>query len=185
MRNLKIIIIAAVSVDGVIGIGDEIPWRIPEDFKHFREITMGNILIVGRTTYLTLPPKALEGREYIILNGGNRINDLDPNNFQFSTLDTILYLLNDKKIGLEKVFIAGGASIYDQFIDQCDEAIITWVDETYPNGDKKFPIYKLFTNFTAEESEWMKSKNNYDYKIMRYVRNGSKEETQIKTNNND
>lgn len=183
---MKLIIISAVSIDGVIGIGDEIPWRIPEDFKHFRETTMGNILLVGKTTYQTLPPKALEGREYIVLNGGEYIKDLDPNNFQFSSLDTVFYLTTNENSKIDKIFVIGGASIYDQLIDHCDEAIITWVNKTYPNGDKRFPINKLFANFTAvNDCEWIMSKNNYEYRIMEYIKNGSKEKTETETNNNN
>jgi len=184
MENMKLIIIAAVSLNGVIGIGDNIPWHIPEDFKHFREVTMGNMLLVGATTFKTLPPKAHEGREFMILNSGEYINGLDKNCFQFKTLDTVLDLLGNGRNDFDKLYVIGGASIYDIMIDYCDEAIITWVDKTYSEGDKRFPIVKLITNFTAEgDSEWMKSKNNFDYKIMRYIKNGSKEETKNQTNN--
>jgi dihydrofolate reductase len=89
MKHCKLIIIAAVSVDGVIGIGDKIPWRIPEDFQHFRETTMGHMLLVGYNTYKTLPEKAFEGREYIVLNSNNPIVPR-INVYQFSELQTIL-----------------------------------------------------------------------------------------------
>lgn len=66
MANLKYIIIAAVNVDGVIGIDNQIPWRIPEDFQHFRRTTMGNMLLVGYNTFITLPEKAFEGGKYMV-----------------------------------------------------------------------------------------------------------------------
>lgn len=166
---MKLICIAAVSVDGVIGIGDQIPWHIPEDFKHFRKTTIGNSLIIGRNTYLGLPKKALEDRNYLVLNGGEHIENLLDNNFQFSGLDTIMSLINNENIDLEQVFVAGGASIYQLLIDSCDEAIITWVNKSFPNGDKMFPIDKLFTNFEAiEEQEWQRSISGLLYKITRY-----------------
>ena len=179
-ENMKLIAIAAVSLDGVIGIGDKIPWRIPEDFKHFRETTMGNVLLVGRATYLTLPPKALEGREYMVLNGGEYIEDLDNNHFQFSTLDTIFYLLNNENTKIEKVFVIGGASIYEQLIDYCDEAIITWVDKFIPEGDKRFPIVKLLEEFECTNTaNWKTSKTGERYKIRYYKRqNGSKKKSE-------
>ncbi|MHA1169887.1 MAG: dihydrofolate reductase, partial [Candidatus Hodarchaeales archaeon] len=91
---MKLVIIAAVSVDGVIGIGDDIPWYIPEDFKHFKKTTMGNMLLVGATTFKTLPKKAHEGREFIILNSGQRFKNLETlQYYQFSKLDTVLSLL--------------------------------------------------------------------------------------------
>jgi len=168
---MKLIIIAAVSVDGVIGIGDNIPWRIPEDFKHFREITMGNMLLVGATTFKTLPPKAHEGREFIILNGGEYMELKGKQYYQFKNLELVLELLGNGRNDFDVVYIIGGASIYEALIDYSDEAIITWVRETYPEGNKRFPIDKLFTNFTVVgETVWMKSKTDYIFKHVNYKR---------------
>jgi len=169
---MKLVIIAAVSVDGVIGIGDDIPWYIPEDFKHFKKTTMGNMLLVGATTFKTLPKKAHEGREFIILNSGQRFKNLETlQYYQFSKLDTVLSLLGHDNVSLDNVFVIGGASIYDGLIDYCDEAIITWVNETYPNGDKRFPIDKLFANFDEySDQDWQKSKSGLSYKITYYKR---------------
>ena len=171
MNNVKLIMIAAVSVDGVIGIDNEIPWRIPEDFKHFRNTTMGNMLIVGYNTFKTLPEKALEGREYIVICGDNPITNHGKHIYQFRQLDTALDLISDEKTYVEKVFVAGGAMIYESLIDRCDEAIITWVDKTYPNGNKRFPIDKLFTTFVPySDQEWRKSKTDLLYKVTYYKR---------------
>lgn len=168
---MKLIAIAAVSLDGVIGVGDRIPWRIPEDFRHFRNTTMGNILLVGKATYLTLPKKAYEGREYIVLNGGARIPDLDPNHFQFSSIDTVLHLLENQNTAIDKVYVIGGASIYKQLLDYCDEAIITWVDKFIPEGDKRFPIMKLLEEFECTNSaDWQISETGTQYKIRHYKR---------------
>lgn len=173
---MKLIIIAAVSVDGVIGIDDNIPWRIPEDFKHFRDTTMGNMLLVGATTFKTLPPKAHEGRQFIILNNGERFKDLKTiQYYQFSRLDLVLDLIRHENVSLDKVFVIGGASIYDQLIDHCDDVIITWVNKTYPEGNKKFPITNLFANFDVySDQDWQESKTGLSYKITYYTRkNGS------------
>lgn len=171
MEHCKLIIIAAVSVDGVIGIGNEIPWRIPEDFKHFRNTTMGNMLLVGYNTYKTLPPKAFEGREYIVLNANEPIEDL-VGICQFRNLDMIFSVLDTPNTDFNKVFIAGGAMVYDSLIDYCDEAIITWVNDFFPQGNKMFPIGKLFANFeVVSDQEWQKSKNGPLYKITYYRKN--------------
>lgn len=171
MKNCKFILIAAVSVDGVIGIDNEIPWRIPEDFKHFRNTTMGNMLLVGYNTYKTLPAKAFEGRYYMVVTGGNPIEDVSPDIYHFHELDTILHLLRDEKTDIEKVFVAGGAMVYDSMIEQCDECIITWVNKVVPEGNKRFPIDKLFDIFTTDYHEgWQRSKNGDDYKITYYKR---------------
>jgi len=178
---MKLIIISAVSVDGVIGIGEKIPWRISEDFKHFRETTMGNMLMVGLNTFKNLPSMALEGREFIILNRDEPFDVIKRTvkTFQFRELDTVLELLNNGMNDFNQVFIIGGASIYNLLIDYCDEAIITWVNKTYPEGDKRFPIEKLFTNFDEySDQDWQKSKSGLSYKITYYKRsNGCPKKT--------
>jgi dihydrofolate reductase len=168
--SVKLIIIAAVSVDGVIGIDNEIPWRIPEDFKHFRNTTMGNMLLVGYNTFKTLPPKAFEGREYIVLNSNDPIEDL-VGVYQFRELSTVFYLIEDDKTKFDKIFVAGGAMVYDTLIDHCDECIITWVNKEIPNGNKRFPIVKLFTNFEVySDQDWQMSKTGLEYRIVFYKR---------------
>lgn len=170
---MKLIIIAAVSVDGIIGVDDEIPWRIPEDFKHYRETTMGSVLIVGATTFQLLPPKAHEGREFMILSGsGNRLELKGKQYFQFSKLENILTLLEDEKNDFDKVYVIGGARIYDTLIDYCDEAVITWVDKIIPEGNKKFPMLKLINDFNiVNDSGWKTSISGQEYKIVKYIRN--------------
>jgi len=169
MKKVRFIIIAAVSVDGVIGIDNEIPWQIPEDFKHFRKITINNMLLVGYNTYKTLPEIAFEKREYLVLMGDNPITDHNDNKvYQFKDLNTILGLFNNET-NIEKVFVAGGAMVYESLIDYCDKAIITWVDKIIPNGNKRFPIDKLFTNFEIyHEQEWQTSKTGERYKVAYY-----------------
>ncbi len=166
----KIIAIAAVAVDGTIGIDNEIPWRIPEDFKHFRNTTMGSILVVGNTTFQTLPEKAFEGREYIVLNNGERFANERKTVYQFSSVDLVMMLLTN--LHVDKVFVAGGASVYDAMIDYCDEAVITWVDKTFPNANKKFPVLKLVKDFemTKVDPSWNTSKTGESYKMSHYIR---------------
>lgn len=173
MENIKFIAIAAVSVDGIIGIGDNIPWKISEDFKHFRQTTMGNTLIVGKNTYSTLPEKAFEGRNYFVLNGGNEIIINKPNVHQFECIDEMNEYIRvfPDIIANNKIYVIGGAGVYESLIDYCDEVIITWVNKYYPNGDKFFPIDNLFTNFEVEvDEEWRKSDSGLSYKFTKYNR---------------
>lgn len=170
MEKSKLIAIAAVSTDGVIGVDNEIPWRIPEDFKHFRETTMGHTLIVGLNTYLTLPDKAFEGRKYIVLYPNTILDASIPKreNVMFCNFDTMQRIVRESN---EVFFVAGGAMVYETMIDYCDEALITWVNKNIENGNKLFPIDKLFTNFTAvDDSGWVISKTGIKYKIRQYIK---------------
>jgi dihydrofolate reductase len=164
---MKLIAIAAVSLDGVIGIGEKIPWRISEDFKHFRNTTMGHTLIMGYNTFKTLPKKALEGRVYVVLTKNNYAED----NENILYADSIeLAVMKAKAINNGKVFIAGGAITYDSLLEYCDEAIITWVNKSYPEGDKKFPVDVILTDFNyVSETDWIMSKEGISYKITNYT----------------
>jgi dihydrofolate reductase len=171
MNKPKLIAISAVSIDGVIGVDNEIPWHIPEDFKHFRNTTMGSSIIVGYNTYLTLPEKALEGRRYFVLNGGVYFENRRKNVFQFQSIENML-TASKVMTNTNIIYVAGGAMVYDSLIDQCDEAIITFVDQRISGENLKyFPIDKLNKYFKEIKStEWLESKNNLMYKIVNYIR---------------
>jgi dihydrofolate reductase len=177
MDNYKLIAIAAVSVDGAIGIDNEMPWRIPEDFKHFRNTTMGHVLIVGYNTYLSLPDKAFEGRTYLVLCGHHDFENARPNVYKFDNLQNVLLFIeyNPLLFAEKKIFLAGGAMLYDSALMYCDEAIITWVNKLLPEANKRFPVSELITNFAltspeTEEDDWSESKTGMFYKINNYKR---------------
>lgn len=173
---MKLIIIAAVAVDGTIGIGDEIPWYIPEDFKHYKETTMGHTLIVGSSTMQSLPKAAHKGRKFLILSRNDHPN-FDENQYKFFKSKDQLKEYLDSNNELDTVYIIGGAMVYKQLLKECDEAIITWVNEKYENSDKLFPIQELFANFTPDGNyDWVTSEiTGTQYCIRRYIRNGCNE----------
>jgi dihydrofolate reductase len=183
--KMKTIAISAVALDGTIGVGNEIPWNVPEDFKHYKKLTQNNKIIIGDKTFVNLPAKAKENRHYFVLSqDGEYINNfinggiLSTKSFQnvYSSIDELFDTLStNKNYENDIVYVAGGAMIYDTLIDYCDEAVITWINKTYENGDKKFPIDKLFADFEVIiDSDWQMSKSNIQYKIVYYRRsNGS------------
>lgn len=94
----ELIGIVAATRDGIIGHNGGIPWHIPEDLAHFRKVTMGQTVIMGRKTYESLP-KPLDGREVIVIGRG------------YHTLDEAM----DKALARDVVYIAGGKKIYELF----------------------------------------------------------------------
>tara|TARA_B100001971_G_scaffold158788_1_gene148628 strand:- start:114 stop:578 length:465 start_codon:yes stop_codon:yes gene_type:complete len=137
--------IAAMSENRVIGRGKEIPWHIPEDFKWFKETTMGHVLVMGRCTFESIG-KALPGRETMVLTRGD-----------FSHPDvTVIRSVDEVTPKLEgrTAFIAGGAQIYDQALPHCSDLFLTLVKREV-EGDVFFPEYenwfKLVTVLREEE----------------------------------
>jgi len=104
--------IAAMSLNRVIGKGLEIPWHIPEDFKWFKEMTMGQVLVMGRRTFDSIG-RALPGRETMVLTRGNFIH---PEVTVIQSLDEVAPLLAGRT-----AFVAGGAQIYEQALPFCSD----------------------------------------------------------------
>jgi dihydrofolate reductase len=129
----EIIGIAAVGANGVIGAGNDIPWRIPADWRRFKALTMGHVLIMGRKTYDSIG-RALPGRTTFVITrdrmwrgeGVRAVPSVDE------ALDQALLLHP------QTVFVAGGGEIYRAAWDRLTGLEITEVDQ-YPDGDVRFP----------------------------------------------
>lgn len=140
------VIIVAVAENGVIGQDGDIPWHYPEDFKHFRAATTGHPVIMGRTTYEGIVDglgEPLPERTNIVLSFEEM--DVPDDVVNVHGIDEALDAAEDT--GADIVYIAGGASIYEQFLeeDRVDRMVVTWIPEE-PNGDTYFPEW--------DEDEW-------------------------------
>ena len=124
-------IIAAVSKNGVIGVDNTLPWDLPVDLKWFKEITTGNVVIMGRKTYESIG-KALPNRINIVVTRDK--NFFVPGVLSANSLDSALLKAGNNK----DIFIIGGGEIYRQSMDFVDKLYITEVDMEV-EGDTTFP----------------------------------------------
>lgn len=125
-----IAMIAAVSQNGVIGREGKIPWDIPEDRKHFRELTMGNVIIMGRHTYEEIG-YPLPGRFTYLVSSTLQVET--ENCCTVSSLEEALEQAEGRD-----VFICGGASLYEEGMFLADTLYITEVP-CEVEGDVYFP----------------------------------------------
>lgn len=135
--------IAAMAKNRVIGNGNAIPWHIPEDFKFFKQTTMGGILLMGRKTYESIG-RPLPGRITVVLSRSGKLPAGTPpseNLFCIRELSELESVAPEKKI-----FVAGGAEIYRQLLPYCSELFLTTIDAV-PDGDAFFPPFE--ENFDA------------------------------------
>ena len=95
--------------DSIIGIGPDIPWYIPSDAKRFRNLTINNTLVVGKTTYETFPNRTLPNRKFIVLSDVADYEVSDKQNHKVVTD------INELKDYPEDLYISGGASVYKAF----------------------------------------------------------------------
>jgi len=124
-------IIAAVSKNGVIGVNNTLPWDLPKDLKRFKDLTTGNVVIMGRKTYESIG-KALPNRINIVVTRDK--NFFVPGVLSANSLDSALL----KAGGNKDIFIIGGGEIYKQSMDFVDKLYITEVDMEV-EGDTTFP----------------------------------------------
>lgn len=155
MTNFKAI--AAVAENGVIGKGLEIPWRIPEDFRHFKRTTMGGVLLMGRRTWESLGAKPLPRRENAVLTSRP---DLVKGARAFASLaEAASAYRGDPRT----VWICGGAALYKAALPECSELILSRVKMS-PQGDVFFPDFSdLF-----EEKEIILENELFD--VIKYTR---------------
>ncbi|MGB0417063.1 MAG: dihydrofolate reductase [Coraliomargarita sp.] len=130
MKSFKAI--AAMAENRVIGSAGDIPWHLPEDFKWFKQTTMGGILVMGRKTYDSIG-RPLPGRDTFVLSRTPR----EIKGVHSFTDLTILDQLETEKT----IWIAGGAEIYRQMLPRCSELFLTRVHRA-PVGDTYFPEFE-------------------------------------------
>ena len=133
---MRIIIIAAIAQNGVIGNANgEMPWHVKEEFQHFKQTTLGSPVILGRKTFETLG-KPLKGRKNIIVTGNRDfVTEFEETTICHSLNEAIKYC---KLRNYEKVFIIGGGNIYQQAMALADEMILSFM-KFEAEGEVKFP----------------------------------------------
>lgn len=139
-----VVMVAAMSENRVIGRGGDLPWRLPDDLRHFKAATMGHAVIMGRTTFETLPGP-LPGRSNIILTsrrswtapGVTVAHDLGD------ALRAAAAMRGRKGVSPEsdRVCIAGGGKVYAEALDLADELDLTIVHTVVNDGDAFFPDF--------------------------------------------
>ena len=129
-----------MSDNRVIGKEGKLPWHFSEDLKRFKQLTMGNTILMGRKTFQSLGEKPLSGRENFVLSrsilkdsGGKGIRFNFINCSFFDSLDVAL-----KSVSTEKCFIIGGAEIFKQTMNRIDGIFLTQIHEVY-EGDAFYP----------------------------------------------
>ena len=143
-----------MSLNRVIGNGNRIPWHLPEDFKWFKKITTGHVLVMGRKTFESIG-KPLPNRTTIILS---RSAFAFPGVETISSLDQVQ---TDSSLADREVFICGGAQIYEQGLPLCSDLYLTLVNRTV-EGDAIFPPFE--SNFSLVEE----IQHNPEFKILHY-----------------
>lgn len=152
--------IAAMDKNGLIGNGPDIPWQLPSDRRHFRNMTLGKPIVMGRKTFETLK-RPLGKRHNIILTRNTAYNTPKGCTVVHSVADVL-----KSCAGAREIMICGGAPVYEAFLPYAHRLYLTQIHATF-EGDVYFPT---FDKSTWEEVKRIDSepdeKNPYPYSFL-------------------
>jgi len=161
----EISIIAAVADNFAIGKANNLPWHLPADLKHFRQLTTGHAVVMGKRTFESLPKGPLPNRKNIVLTSVMS-EGVNEGYFEADSLEDAVYLCERE----EKVFIIGGATVYKQCIDKVNTMYITCIHSTF-SADTFFPQINMDEwNEVSREDHDADELNQYSYSFVVYKR---------------
>ena len=158
-------IIVAIGKNNEIGRKNQLLCHLPDDLKHFKQITSGHTVLMGENTYRSLPKRPLPNRRNIVL-AFDKLTIYEGCEMAYS-IDEALVMCNKN----EETFIMGGASIYRQFLPLCDKLYLTCMDAEFPDADVFFPEIRFDEWDLIEEVKHPSDENHkYNFSYITYVR---------------
>lgn len=160
-------LILVMDNDCAIGKGGGLLTRLPADMKHFREITQGSVVIMGRKTYESFPKRPLPNRENLVLSrSAKAIEGAEV----FPDIESVLERVRAVEQKNQKpVFVIGGAEIYRQFAPYCGEALITRVYESF-GGDTFFIDIERSKDWVLAEASIVLETSCHKIRFFRYIK---------------
>ena len=158
-------LIVAIAENNAIGIAGDLLCHLPNDLKHFKEITMGATVVMGKNTFFSLPRRPLPNRRNIVLTTDTEFTY--ENTEVAHSIEQLYTLLNEE----EEVFIIGGGKVYEQFINTVDKLYVTHIHHTWEDADTFFPKIDPNTwQCVSEEHHEADEKHLYPYTFAVYTK---------------
>jgi dihydrofolate reductase len=139
VKTPSIVLVVAVAENGVIGRKGDLPWRIPGDLRHFKAVTMGKPVVMGRKTYDSIG-KPLPGRPNIVIT---RDRNFRAEGVRIASgFEEVLEAAREeaRRIGASEIAIIGGVGLFTHFLPMAARIELTEV-HAKPDGDVKFPEF--------------------------------------------
>ena len=157
--------IVAVNNDWGIGYNGDLLEHIPEDLKYFKELTSGNIVVMGRKTWDSLPKKPLP----------NRINYVITKEAKSSNEEVAYFDMNCIKMMMQKqsdyeYFIIGGGQIYKELLPYCDRVYVTKINKSHENVDTYFPNLDKLNEWAPASCSPIYNYKDFTYQFWQYDR---------------
>ena len=158
-------IIVAKAKNNIIGKNNQLLWKLPEDLKHFKELTTGHTIIMGRKTFESLG-KVLANRKHIVFSQNP---DFHVEDSQVEVVHSLLQI-QEYIEGEEEAFVIGGAMIYNLLMPYVKKMYVTQINQDF-EGDTFFPKINEEVWEEVERKKGIRNEqNNLDYEFITYIR---------------
>jgi dihydrofolate reductase len=162
---LPLWLIAAVARNGVIGRGNALPWRYPEDLAYFKQKTLGHAVVMGRKNWDSLHGRPLPGRPNLVVSRTLKPGDLPDGVRLCADLDAAIGMARMLD-GEQPPFIIGGADIYRQALPQVTRLYLTDIPES-PEGEVCFP--PLDPAQWREDGRWTSADGRLTFRVLERI----------------
>lgn len=159
---------AIVCVDSNWGIGSngDLLIRIPEDMKHFKKLTTGNVVVMGRKTWESLPNKPLPNRLNLIVTSKERTVDFMTAYINIE--EALVRARMASKDPEDEWFVIGGGQLCKELLPICNKVYVTKVNHAYQNVDTYFPNIDNIPEWEMESASEIKEYNDVEYQFYTY-----------------
>jgi dihydrofolate reductase len=162
-------LIAAIDLNRGIGSENDLLVKLPSDMKHFRELTTGHFIVMGRRTFDSIG-HPLPNRTNIILTR-NKKHKAPHGTFVYHSIEEVIHAYHMQNHDESELFIIGGAEVYSQAIQYADRLYLTIIDHEFPNVDSFFPAFSMLDWKPVNNVENKADENNlYDHYFVTYER---------------
>jgi dihydrofolate reductase len=163
MIHKNISIIVAIAENFAIGKNNNLLFHLPNDLKHFKEITTGKTIIMGRNTLLSLPKWPLPNRRHIVIT--DKPDDVFPGCEIVFSIDEIIEKVKEES----EAFIIGGGMIYRQFFPLAGRLYLTVVHQPF-DADIYFPVINFAEWTETSREDLFDEKNGFNYSYINLER---------------
>jgi dihydrofolate reductase len=162
-------LIAAIGVNRELGYKNQLLCHLPNDLKHFKELTTGQFVVMGRKTYESIG-HPLPNRQNIIVTRNNKF--VEPvGTYVYNSLEDVIHEYQQYNENQNELFICGGAEIYKQSLKYADRILLTVIENHFNKVDTWFPPFSFLDwKVTSNIQNEIDEKNPYVHSFIKYER---------------
>ena len=162
-------ILVAMNQELLIGVNNDLPWKLQDDLEHFKNYSLNKPIIMGRKTFESIG-RPLPNRKNIVVSSVMREQD---GIMVFKNLnDAIAFSKKyNEENNIDEIILIGGAKVFAEGLKQTTKLVISWVDTSSIEGDVYFPQFNKEEWREVSSKKFFKSKTNqYDFEVKEYLR---------------